>query len=151
MTEMRHRGRTTSAGGVVVNRHGDVLVVNQRSNSWSLPKGHVDPGEDLLTAARREIHEESGVDHLAFIADLGSYERARIGKEGGDDPTEIKTLHFFLFTTDQMELAPRDADNPEARWVPLPDVPALLTHPKDRDFIIRMTPVIRSHMPEAFS
>lgn len=29
---------------------------------WSIPKGEVDPGEDLLAAARREFHEETGVD-----------------------------------------------------------------------------------------
>lgn len=145
MTEKQHKGKTVSAGGVVLNSRGEVLVVNQRGNSWSLPKGHVDPGEDLLTAARREIYEESGVDALKLIVELGSYERARIGKHGGEDHTELKTLHFFLFKTDQMELAPKDADNPEARWVAIDEAAHLLSHPKDRDFMIRMSPLIRSH------
>ncbi len=29
--------------------------------SWQFPQGGVDPGEDLETAARRELHEETGV------------------------------------------------------------------------------------------
>jgi len=132
------RGKTISAGGVVVNAHGHVLVVNQRGNSWSLPKGHVDEGEDVLSAARREIHEESGVNRLALVEELGSYERARIGKHGGEDLSETKTLHFFLFTTDQMELAPLDKDNPEARWVPVDEAGELLTHPKDKAFFQRI-------------
>jgi len=132
--------KTVSAGGVVVNPGGDVLVVNQRGNSWSLPKGHIDPGEDALTAAKREIREESGVGDLTLVADLGSYERARIGKYGGEDTSELKTMRFFLFTTTQMDLAPEDKDNPEARWVAPDDVADLLTHPKDQEFFRTVRP-----------
>lgn len=126
--------KSYSAGGVVLNTKGQVLVVNQRGNSWSLPKGHLDPGEDALTAAKREIHEESGVNELVLIKELGSYERARIGKHGGDDPVEVKHLTFFLFRTTQQELKPIDPHNPEARWVEKSGVANLLTHPKDREF-----------------
>jgi len=123
-----------SAGGVVLNSKGQVLVVNQRGNSWSLPKGHLDPGEDALTAAKREIYEESGVHQLTLVRELGSYERARIGKYGGDDPVEVKHLTFFLFTTTQEALKPIDPHNPEARWVDKNHVAAMLTHPKDKEF-----------------
>lgn len=126
--------RTVSAGGVVLDDRGRVLLVNQRGNSWSLPKGHVDDGEDLLMAARREILEESGISELRLIRELGHYERPRIGKHGGDDPSEIKTLHFYLFRTNQTVLAPQDKDNPEARWVEPDAVAGLLTHPRDRAF-----------------
>ena len=91
--------RTRSAGGVVVNQKGDVLVVYQHGDSWSLPKGHLDPGEDDLAAARREIYEESGVEDLKLLCELGRYERARISFGGGDDPSELKSLLIFLFHT----------------------------------------------------
>ena len=126
--------KTFTAGGVVLNGRGDVLVVNQRGNSWSLPKGHIDPGEDDLAAARREIAEESGITELEFIRPLGTYSRHRIGKNGGEDTSELKTMRFFLFRTKQENLAPTDADNPEARWIPREKVSELLTHPKDREF-----------------
>ena len=78
---MAAMGITYSAGGVVLNGSGQVLVVNQRGNSWSLPKGHIDPGEDALTAARREIYEESGVSELDLVKELGSYEYTRALKD----------------------------------------------------------------------
>ena len=53
--------QTESAGGVVVNLKGEILVVSQHGKSWSLPKGHLDPGEDALSAAQREVYEESGI------------------------------------------------------------------------------------------
>jgi 8-oxo-dGTP pyrophosphatase MutT (NUDIX family) len=126
--------KTQSAGGVVLNRKGQVLVVNQRGRSWSLPKGHLEDGEDTLVAARREIYEESGLQELKFVKLLGSYERMRIGKNGGEDGAELKKLTFFLFETESEALSPIDPDNPEARWVDREKVCDLLTHPKDREF-----------------
>ena len=132
--------RTTSAGGVVVNQRGQVLVVNQRGNSWSLPKGHVDPGETLEAAARREIYEESGLTQLELVGELGSYERARIGLHGGEDSSEQKTLHFFLFRTGQETLSPVDPHHPEARWLEPDDVARWLTHPRDQAFFRSVRP-----------
>jgi len=124
-----------SAGGVVINPAGRVLCVSQRGTSWSLPKGHIHAHEDLVQAAIREIAEESGLTHLVFIRFLGTYQRYRIGPQG-DDPSELKTLHMFLFRTDETELHPTDPDNPEARWVEVDKVVELLTHQKDRDFFL---------------
>lgn len=125
---------TESAGGVVVNAEGRVLLVSQHGTSWSLPKGHLEAGETPLEAARREIHEETGVSRLELVRPLGSYTRHRIGADGGEDKSELKTIHLFLFRTDANALAPLDADNPEARWVEREAVVGLLTHAKDREF-----------------
>ena len=126
--------RTVSAGGIVVNPRGQILVVSQHGTSWSLPKGHVEDGEELLAAARREIYEESGVERLELVRALGSYERPRISAAGGTDPSEWKRIHLFLFTTDEEALCPVDPENPEARWAEAEDVAELLTHPADREF-----------------
>lgn len=125
---------TESAGGVVVNGEGRVLLVSQHGTSWSLPKGHLEEGETPLVAARREIHEETGVTQLELVRPLGSYSRYRLGADGGEDRSELKTIHLFLFRTGVTELAPLDPDNPEARWVERESVAALLTHAKDREF-----------------
>jgi ADP-ribose pyrophosphatase YjhB (NUDIX family) len=130
--------KTRSAGGVVTNSEGEVLVVSQRGTSWSLPKGHIDPGESPLAAARREIHEESGISQLELVRELGTYERHKIGLDGGDDPSELKIITMFLFRTNQKSLKPVDADNPEARWLEKTKVIGLLTHQKDKEFFQRI-------------
>lgn len=121
--------KTVSAGGVVINKNGNVLLVSQQGTSWSLPKGHVNEGEDILVAAKREIEEESGINDLQLVKELGSYERPRL-----DDPTEIKTIHMFLFKTEQMDLKPIDPENPEAKWIKIDEVEQLLTADKDKEF-----------------
>jgi len=129
--------RTVSAGGVVLNRRGEVLVVSQNGDSWSLPKGHLEPGEGELEAARREIAEESGIRSLRLEGELGRYERFKIARGGeGEDRSEIKTMVMFLFRTDEETLKPEDPKHPEARWVAPGEVPSLLTHPKDREFFL---------------
>jgi ADP-ribose pyrophosphatase YjhB (NUDIX family) len=122
-----------------------ILVVNQRGKSWSLPKGHIEEGEDVLTAARREIHEESGLSDLRLVRELGSYQRRKIGFNGGEDGSEVKHLTFFLFETDEDALKPIDPDNPEARWVERNQVAALLTHPKDQEFFLAVLATLPSN------
>jgi 8-oxo-dGTP pyrophosphatase MutT (NUDIX family) len=128
------QNKTQTAGGVVVSKKGKVLVVNQRGNSWSLPKGHIEEGEDAKAAAIREIEEETGILRLTLVKSLGSYMRYKIGLDGRDDTSELKHIHMFLFTTDELKLAPQDPNHPEARWIYPDDVESLLTHPKDKAF-----------------
>lgn len=125
---------TVSAGGVVINDRGMVLVINQNGTSWSLPKGHVAQGEDPLQTALREITEESGVDDLRLVSPLGAYGRYKIGKDSPEEKGEWKILIFFLFRTGQERLCPQDPNNPQARWVHPDEVESLLTHPRDKAF-----------------
>lgn len=122
-----------SAGGVVVNAHGEVIVVNQRHRSWSLPKGHIDPGEDAMQAARREIMEETGITALEFIRDLGHFGRY-VNQLDEHGRPQFKDIHIFLFRTTEQELRPQDPENPEARWVPIAAVADLLSFPEDQAF-----------------
>ena len=134
---MAHRAKKTlSAGGVVLNRFGEILLVDQFGSSWSLPKGHIENGESPVQAARREIMEESGVTELTYVTELGEYERFRMDEHGRDDFNELKTIVLFLFTTSETDLAPRDANNKAARWVARHHVVELLTHKKDREFFL---------------
>jgi bis(5'-nucleosidyl)-tetraphosphatase len=60
--------RILSAGVVVVRRVDDewsVLLLRAYKN-WDCPKGMVEAGEDSLTAARREVREETTIEDLDF-------------------------------------------------------------------------------------
>ena len=139
--------KTESAGGIVLNARGEVaLVQNGSAAFWGFPKGHIDVGEDALTAARREIEEETGLQTLALVEDLGTYGRYKGGPKGTDDTSEFKTIHMFLFRSANDELAPRDPTNPEARWVSPNSIEAMLTHPKDREFFRGIVPRLGLHI-----
>ena len=81
-----------AAGGVVANASGECLMIFRR-NRWDLPKGHIDSGEDALSAAVREIEEETGVTGLNFVAPLCNTLHAYCvyGK------WELKRTYWFAF------------------------------------------------------
>lgn len=132
--------RSKSAGGVILNKDGKVLVVSQHSTSWSLPKGKLEEGENLREAAAREIREETGITKLKFIKKLGTYQRYKIARDGGEDTSEFKTITMFLYTTPEENPKPEDPDNPEAKWLEPDEISRLLTHPKDKSFYDRIRP-----------
>ena len=127
--------RTThSAGGVIVNKEGRILVVSQKGDAWKLPGGHVKAGEKEIQAAQREIYEETGIKNLKIIKELGSYKRSKMDCESIDNQEEMKIITIFLFITREIKLESHDKDNPEARWIHKGKVEHILTHPKDKAF-----------------
>ncbi len=119
-----------------MNSKGEILVVNQKGTSWSLPKGQIEDGENALDAAKREIYEETGVKQLKYIRESGVYQRFRIGSDGKEDKSESKTITMFLFKTKINALKPIDPENPEAIWVEKNNVAEILSHPKDKEFFL---------------
>lgn len=103
----------TSAGLLMYRRRGsdlEVLLVHPGGpfwwkrdlGSWSIPKGEMNAGEDLLAVARREFEEETGVRPKGTFADLG-WIRQKGGKtvyawavEGELDPAVIRSNTFTL-------------------------------------------------------
>jgi len=78
-----------SAGGLVVDEHGNVLLIRARDLRnqpvWTLPKGALNPGESAADAALREVREETGwecevVQELAPVTYWFQREGRRIRK-----------------------------------------------------------------------
>lgn len=73
-------GRPIAAVLAVVIRDGRALLV-RRANTpdaglWGFPGGKIEPGEPILVAAERELHEETGVQARArgVITALDAFE-----------------------------------------------------------------------------
>lgn len=126
---------TYSAGGIVLTPTRKILVVKQSNQTWSLPKGRVEVGEEMAVAAMREIYEETGVAFLHLIKKLPEYSRSGMNAQGIPDDAIQKTIQMYLFRAQEGPLKPRDPENPEARWVPLKEAFELLSHPEDKTYL----------------
>jgi 8-oxo-dGTP pyrophosphatase MutT (NUDIX family) len=129
------QAREFSAGGVVV-RDGEVVVIvptrraADGSRVLALPKGHVDPGETPLEAARREVREETGI--LAEpVTELGEtrYWYRRDGRTIG------KSVSFFLFSHRGGDTADHDDEVEDVRWIPLERALEELSHDAEREMV----------------
>jgi ADP-ribose pyrophosphatase YjhB (NUDIX family) len=122
-----------SCGGVIARGDGRralvALVSEPDLTAYVLPKGHLEPGESLEQAARREIAEEAGITELSLVAKLGIRERLDFRKRAW------KVTHYYLFTTLQSACAPTDPDH-EYRigWFALDALP-LMFWPEQRALI----------------
>merc|ERR1712126_181142 len=54
----------------------------QRDHHWTPPKGHLDPGEDFMTAAIRETEEEAGLKKYQLDIHQDAKEELRYERKG---------------------------------------------------------------------
>lgn len=57
------RGVEVVVGVIIENPQGQILLVKSPkwSNKWTIPGGHIDPGETIMQTAIREAKEEAGL------------------------------------------------------------------------------------------
>jgi 8-oxo-dGTP pyrophosphatase MutT (NUDIX family) len=118
-----------SAGGVVWRDGTDgieiAVVHRDRYDDWSLPKGKLDPGEHPLTAAVREVWEETGVVAVPQV---------RLPSTGyltGEPDTE-KTVDFWSMRTMSTTLFEANDEISAREWLTIEAAHARLTYVHDR-------------------
>jgi 8-oxo-dGTP diphosphatase len=103
-----------------------LLIHRPRYDDWSLPKGHVDPGETLIEAAVREVFEETGFECAAgVLAGINHYPTP-----GG----EVKNVYYWVMTVTSGGFDPNDEVD-RICWATPDEALEVLTYDLDRDLI----------------
>lgn len=94
---------------------------------WSMPKGHVEPGEDRASTAAREVWEETGV-RGRVLAELGVIDYWFVS-----DGTRIhKTVHHHLLEYLDGDLNDEDPEVTEVAWIPVSHLLERLAYADER-------------------
>ena len=131
------------AAGAVVSRgpakSPEILLIHRpKYDDWSFPKGKVDPGEHVVSAAVREVAEETGFDvRLSKPLPWQYYSVFPGGRE------KIKRVQYWsgiLIGGDDLDGFRPNSEVDELRWVSPEKAHKLLTYPHDRrtldDFLL---------------
>lgn len=133
---MKPRGPVLGVGALVLRDREEgleILLVRRRyqpfQGMWSIPGGHVEPGESLLEAARRELLEETGIE----AEPLGVIHVHELVAEGHGGLTHYVLIDVLM---DYRGGEPRaSSDAIDARFVPYPDALGLELTPSARQFL----------------
>lgn len=88
--------KEVTAGGIVyrLNKAGviEILLAQDSRDRWTVPKGHVEPGEITRQTAEREVREETDLQEMEVHDHLGkvSFQYRR------QNTLVLMTMHLFL-------------------------------------------------------
>ncbi len=109
--------------------HNGRILMHKRADTkrafpgfWIAPGGHVDEGEDALSAAIREVKEEAGVTLTPENIQLKA-----IGFHHHRDRKELYILHIFLATIGEFQPTVSDPREGESRWLTMDELSRLDT------------------------
>jgi predicted NUDIX family NTP pyrophosphohydrolase len=110
------RSKEISAGVLAFRRHDEIEVLlahpggpfwaKKDDGAWTIPKGVVDPGEDLLAAARREFNEETNLTAVGEVIAL-----TPVNQKSG------KAVHAFALEAD-FDLTRFASNSFDIEWPP---------------------------------
>lgn len=127
------------AGVMLVNRDGRVFVgqrIDTVLEAWQMPQGGIDPGEDALAAAIRELGEETGIapDHVELIAtapdelfyDLPPEMVGKVWKGKWRGQRQRWFLFGFLGRDEDVDIVTAHPEFRTWRWIDAEDLPAMI-------------------------
>ena len=103
-----------AAGGLITNQEEEVLLMFRRGK-WDLPKGKQDPGENLETAALREVAEETGLHNVTLEHKIGETFHFYTWKE----KKTLKHTYWYKmkFTGTELTVPQIEEDIVDIQWI----------------------------------
>ncbi len=116
-----------------------LLLASNKRGVWCLPKGLIEQDEDEVTAAMREVREETGVSRVKLRGKVGLIKY----QFGFRSKTFDKTVHFYLFETDQAD-AKVGTEHDAMEWMPYDRALQTISYPNEKEMLSKAWSMIQS-------
>ena len=136
----------SGVGIVVLNKDNKVFVakrIDNQKNFWQMPQGGVDKGEDYLTAAYRELEEETSIKNVDLIKELDgltSYDLPKSllgiiwkGKYRGQEQKWF--VMRFLGQDSEINIKTKNPEFCEWKWIDLENITNLVVDFKHHVYV----------------
>ncbi len=127
----------TGVGIAVLNSKNKIFVGKRRDNPsiyWQMPQGGVDEGEDLETAMKRELFEETGISKIHLLKELDYWMEYELpknllgiiwkGKYRGQKQKWF--IVKFLGKDDEINLSGKNQEFIEWKWININELPNII-------------------------
>jgi 8-oxo-dGTP pyrophosphatase MutT (NUDIX family) len=119
-------GHVTASGWVLSEDKSSVLMLHHRKlDRWFQPGGHCDGDPDVEAVARKEISEETGIQHLTLLKN-GIFDiDIHLIPERSNLPAHYHYDVRFLFRAEPGQSIILNDESMDVRWVPVSEIEKL--------------------------
>lgn len=117
------------AGAIIISkdRKSILLLYRGKEKDYTFPKGHVEVGESIEDAMKREVYEETGFSIKEIICELSPLSYV-------DSSNRTVTAHYWICTVSGQERIEREGDRLE--WVNIDEVESKLSYSNIREYFL---------------
>ena len=141
-------------GAIVLNKKNQVFVGKRKDNpvdKWQMPQGGVNDGEDLTSAMKRELNEETGIENIKilneidgwFEYELPNYLLGKIWRGKFRGQKQKWFIVKFLGDDEEINLEKDKPEFIEWKWLDIENLPNVIVDFK-KNVYEKLLPKIRS-------
>ena len=141
-------------GAIVLNKKNQVFVGKRKDNpvdKWQMPQGGVNEGEDLTSAMKRELNEETGIQNIKilneidgwFEYELPNYLLGKIWRGKFRGQKQKWFIVKFLGNDEEINLEKYKPEFIEWKWLDIENLPSVIVDFKKKVYE-KLLPKIRN-------
>lgn len=110
------------------------LILKHKKGHWAFAKGHKSKGETFLQTAKRELHEEAGINEVEFLSKKILLSERYIIQDKNKDKVR-KTVDYFIAKSKTTKIIIDKNEIVNYRWCTTKQAEKLITYQQSKKIL----------------